>query len=698
MIQIVELLWQATATDLLQRGTVPSVAEAETAARQHVEENLFLTLRGEAVESDLAEVVRTERPPIDVLETVHQHLLSRRLERRSDGALSSRPCRSHRRRQGIYYTPDYIADYLAQRCLADWKEAVPPRILDPACGCGRFLLAAARQLLRQGRAATEIAASLHGCDLDAEAVVIARRMLQLVLAPSETTAPDARIIADALEKNIAPGNALTTASLPSEARGREEMPSSSLQSPVSTLATFDIILGNPPYHRELGTKAIFDEIAATEFGRRYRAPRMDLWYYFLHRGIELLGPNGRLGFVVGAYWAGGTGAARLIQTLREMVHVDEVFGLDRLRVFPQVAGHHLMLVVSKPPSNKPTTVRIPLLDGDADRDARPFVEGRAKVHSFTKLPAQLFRENLLDLEPPAETLLGKLSALPTLGQLGRIRQGIAENPACVTKAVNARHGDPWRTGEGVFALSSEELESLQLPVGEQHLVCPYHDLCDLGRYDRAEDPSLHLIYSTRDTWPELEAFPVLAAHLARFRPIMEARRETRKGVRSWWHLHWPREAQIWQQPKLIALQMAPRPSFVPAPEPTYTSFSTNVFLPGERVGEHPNYFAALLNSRLLWKWFRHHAKRRGVGLEINGHVLARAPIRRIDFGSPEETRIHDRLVEFVDRMLELARRRRLSPESQFEIEWRQLDQRIDREVYGLYDLSDGDIATIEAAC
>ncbi len=777
LIQTVELLWQAAAADLLRQGTVSSVAKAETAARRHVEESLFLALRGEPVESDLAEAVCRDRPPVDVLETVHQHLLSRKLEKGSDGTFSSRPSRSHRRRQGIYYTPDYIADYLAQRCLlppqraqrvrgragegrvgidvdvADWNVEAPPRILDPACGCGRFLRAAARQLQQQGRSATEIAASLHGCDLDAEAVVIARRMLQLVLAPNGTDPAAARAVAAALERNIAPGNALTTtslpcdrgassSSLPSEARGRvregdnasrtshragskasrngdangdsnpplpdppphslrslgtEEESSSSLQPPASSL-TFDIILGNPPYRRELGTKALFDEIAATEFGHRYRAPRMDLWYYFLHRGIELLAPGGRLGFIVGAYWAGGAGAARLIRTLRETVHVDEVFGLDRLRVFPQVAGHHLMLVVSKPPSDEPTTVRIPLLDGGGDTDARPFVEGRAEVHSFTKSPDQLFRQDLLDLEPPAEALLGKLATLPTLGQLGRIRQGIAENPACVTKAVNARHGDPWRTGEGVFALSSEELESLQLPAGEQHLVRPYHDLCDLGRYDRIDDPSLHLIYSTRDTWPELEAFPVLAAHLARFRPIMEARRETRKGVRSWWHLHWPREARIWEQPKLIALQMAPRPSFVPAPQPTYTSFSTNVFLPGEGVGEHLNYFAALLNSQLLWKWFRHHAKRRGVGLEINGHVLARAPIRRIDFSSPEETRIHDRLVEFVDQMLDLASRQRGLTQPQVEAERRELDQRIDREVHGLYDLSDDDIATIEAAC
>mgnify|MGYP001765005775 CR=1 FL=1 len=73
-----------------------------------------------------------------------------------------------------------------------------------------------------------------------------------------------------------------------------------------------------------------------------------------------------------------------------------------------------------------------------------------------------------------------------------------------------------------------------------------------------------LIYATAETWPELVQWPVLAGHLARFRPIMEARRETRQGLRPWWHLHWPRDGSLWESDKIVALQMARRPAFVPA--------------------------------------------------------------------------------------------------------------------------------------
>jgi Eco57I restriction-modification methylase len=687
LVQAIEAHWRALAADLIAQGSVTSLGEAEVTARRQVEQCLFDTLRGDlenvSAEFTLAQVVHMECPRIDVLEAVHQHLLSRQLHQSPGGELQCRTSRHLRRSRGIYYTPDYIAEYLSERCLSGWDTPFPPRVLDPACGCGRFLLASAQYLFRRGHTVTEIARSLHGCDLDEEAVQVARRMLSLALTPHAAKPNDVNAITSSLDENIICGNSLTSSLW--------ENASSS-----SSHTSFDIILGNPPYRRELGTKALLDEIAQTDFGRRYRAPRMDLWYYFLHRGIELLAPDGRLGFIVGAYWASGTGANRLITTLREAVHVEEIFQLDRLQVFPGVAGHHMMLVLAKPPSANPTTVRLPVFTDVTD--ARSSVEGRSEVHTFTKTPGELFRQGLLDLEPPAEHLLEHLSRFPALGQLGKIRQGIAENPASVTKPANRRHGEPWQVGEGVFALTQKDLANLDLPSSEQPLIRPYHDLCDLGRYDRADDPSLRLIYSTRQTWTQLDDCPILAAHLAPYRPIMEARRETRQGIRAWWQLHWPREESIWEQPKLLALQMAQRPTFVPAQTPTYVSFSVNVFLPAPGVREHLNYFAALLNSRLLWKWFRHHAKRRGVGLEINGHVLARAPIRQIDFDSPQDTDAHDQLVSLVNRMLELSRRRRIVPHPEIDVEWRDIDHQIDRLVYKLYDLDEDDIAAIEAAC
>ena len=219
----------------------------------------------------------------------------------------------------------------------------------------------------------------------------------------------------------------------------------------------------------------------------------------------------------------------------------------------------------------------------------------------------------MDLQPSADALLEKLAAHAPLGDLGIVRQGIAENPAAIDARTNARCGNRFVIGQGVFVLQPEEVRALELTRAEQALLRPYHELADLGRYHVAETPSRMLIYSTKDTWPELDRFPRLREHLEPFREILDARRETRLGRIGWWHLHWPRDERLWQAAKIVAVQMARRPTFALARHAVYVSFSVNVFVPHATTHESLEYITGVLNSRLMWKWYQHHAKRRRGG-------------------------------------------------------------------------------------
>jgi len=180
---------------------------------------------------------------------------------------------------------------------------------------------------------------------------------------------------------------------------------------------------------------------------------------------------------------------------------------------------------------------------------------------------------------------------------------------------------------------------------------------------------------------------------------MEQRRETQNGAISWWQLHWPRDENIWKASKIIAIQMSKRPSFAVARRPVYVPFSVNVFVPSSEVSEDLNYFAGLLNSKLLWLWYSHCAKRRGVGLEINGNVLARTPIRRIDFSDAADKAKHDRMVRLVEQMLEakkhLAKAKTDKDKTYYQNKCVALDRQIDRLVYDLYGLREEEIGIVE---
>jgi len=133
----------------------------------------------------------------------------------------------------------------------------------------------------------------------------------------------------------------------------------------------------------------------------------------------------------------------------------------------------------------------------------------------------------------------------------------------------------------------------------------------------------------------------------------------------------------------------------------YVPFSMNVFVPSEGTRESLEYLCGLLNSRVLWKWYLHHAKRRGVGLEINGRVLARTPIRRIDFSRPDEIQRHDQIAALAQTMFALTRRQSGDPPASvptaLSAERESVDCQLDRFVYDLYGLTGEEIDRVEAA-
>lgn len=681
--------------------------------------------------------------PADILGQVYEQFLGKviRITPARQVKVEAKP--EVQKAGGVYYTPTYIVDYIVKSTVGKLLEGKSPkqitniRVLDPACGSGSFLIGAYQYLLnwyrdrymeegaqkhkneivpdsvgnwrlRLSEKKKILTRHIFGVDIDSQAVEVTKLSLLLKVLETETQLKlfHERALPD-LGSNIKWGNSIIDFTSPQlRLLGEEDririnpfnwetdgFPE------IINEGGFDAVIGNPPYRRELNFKYLMDEIAETPFGAKYRSPRMDLWYYFVHRALDsLLKKKATLSFIVNAYWVAGTGAEKLIRQIRTRAHINEIFFLDSLKVFRNVSGSHMLLQLSNAVNDDPIVVkRVPTT---AEGDAEPYVTGKSKILEYKKTAAQLFRNEKIDLEESVDDLLRKLESGVPLDDLGIVRQGIAENPPSVTKKANKAFGGHWTVGDGVFALQMEELAAIAPPLNERVLIKPYYDLCDLGRYWISEKPSLNLIYSTRRTWPAVNDFPRLKDHLAQFRPIMERRRETRAGNIGWWQLHWPRDERLWTSKKIVSVQMATRPCFVFTKGEAFTPFSTNVFLKDSRTREDEAYITGLLNSKALWKWFKHNAKRRG-GLEINGNVLGRAPIHVIDFSNTVEIAKYKEICKMVSFMQSSMQRvallrtehERIALQRQIEA----TDRQIDKLVYELYGLTDEEIAIVESS-
>lgn len=117
----------------------------------------------------------------------------------------------------------------------------------------------------------------------------------------------------------------------------------------------------------------------------------------------------------------------------------------------------------------------------------------------------------------------------------------------------------------------------------------------------------------------------LLHHLEKFRPLMEARRETRMGRMKYYHVHWPRQERFFRPgPKILAVRKCARPTFSYTEKEAYVLMAFNV-IRSERVSM--KYLAALFNSRLMQFWFFRRGKMQGDFFQMDTAPILRAPIR-----------------------------------------------------------------------
>jgi hypothetical protein len=184
--------------------------------------------------------------------------------------------RGHRRRRGVFYTPPAIAGRLVEATTTGWDPPPRPRVCDPACGGGVFLLAAGRWLESLGIERTIIATELlWGIEVDPVSAAVSTVALALWAGQPDSPARPTIAVADSLQVGIDawPG--------PTE--------------------PFDMIVGNPPFLNQLHRRTARDRSTADTLVRRFGVAAKgyaDASTLFLLASLEMASPGARVGLVM----------------------------------------------------------------------------------------------------------------------------------------------------------------------------------------------------------------------------------------------------------------------------------------------------------------------------------------------------------------------------------------------------------------
>lgn len=538
--------------------------------------------------------------------------------------------RGRRKRDGIVYTPDYIARFIVARTLGThvddlfWSimtrhasgaesrdyealrfgkqrgkgealrnelqawydfryELKLMRVVDPACGSGAFLVMAFDYLrseydrvnkkIRELRGEADVlgdiedvdreilSQNLYGVDVNEESVEITKLSLWL------KTARKGKKL-DSLDHTIRVGDSLIEDSnyayLKHGFEWRKAFPE------VFAAGGFDVVLGNPPYVRMELIKAMKPWL---EQKFEVVSDRADLYCYFYERGLRLLKPDGRLGFISSStFFKTGSGAP-LRRYLLKTATIETVTDFGDLQVFGGVTTYPAILTMRRaaaPPEHALQFAKLDALpDGDLEEmfaaQAQPFPQGKLGVGSWELENPRLraLREKIV----AGKRTLKEVYGSPLYG----IKTGLNE-AFVVDRATRER-------------LVRDDPKSAEL-------LRPFLEGKDLKRW-RAEPRDLSIIYIPKNTF-DIERYPAIKAHLLPFKAQLEARATQQE----WFELQ---QAQQAYTPALAARKISyPHfsvESLFHLEASGYFSNDKTYFIP-----ERAEYLVAFLNSKIAWYW------------------------------------------------------------------------------------------------
>lgn len=345
---------------------------------------------------------------------------------------------------------------------------------------------------------------------------------------------------------------------------------------------YDIVIGNPPYLGEKNHKEIFQTIKEIDFGKKYYKPKMDYFYFFINKGIDILKENGILAYLTTNYWLKADSA----EGVREKMRFEgEFFRLENYShsIFENAKGqHNIIFYWQKTKENLTISVN--------DDGTEYFIEQEnifTEEHNKIALIPLIWKENIEKIRDKSNIILGDLV---------NVNQGIVSGADKVF----------------VFDEYKEEFKKY---------LRPFYKNRDIGKYEVSEKPPFWIMYL--DGKSKLD--DIVMSYLLDFRFKLSKRREVINNRINWWELQWSRDEDIFLKPKIVVRQRCKTNNFAYTEKEFYGSADI-YYLTAKTESVNLYYILGYLNSKIFFSWFNYIGKKKGKNLEFYSTPLKESPL------------------------------------------------------------------------
>ena len=437
---------------------------------------------------------------------------------------------------------------------------------------------------------------------------------------------------------------------------------------------FDIVIGNPPYVKEYVNRHAFDGFREAS---SYYMGKMDLWYGFACHSIDLLCQNGHLCFIAQNNWTTSAGAKKMRSKIVSDARILQMLDFNTYMVFENADIQTMIMLFEKNSTadNYGFDYRI-LMEGANKEDMLALLNKqiRRTIYRIQKFNRTKFANKLFTFSEK-NVIFDKISKNKVYLQDDEVAQGIVFPQDFLNKKGAAKLENRFPIGSGIFGLSYDEKNKLNLTDNEKSIIKPYFSTEQVGRYCTIPSNSKWLIYtdSSFKKADSMDNYPHIKAHLDQFIDIFTSDNKP-------YGLHRCRKEKFFQGEKIISLRKCvERPCF------SYSDFDCYVsqtFFSIKTSRWNMKFLTGVLNSKLVAFWLRHKGKMQGSNYQVDKVPLQGIPLPLIDLS------LQQPIIDLVNAILT---KKKQSPQANI----LDLENSIDRHIYNLYGLSEGEIKIVE---
>ena len=466
---------------------------------------------------------------------------------------------------------------------------------------------------------------------------------------------------------------------------------------------FDIVIGNPPYVGERGHKEIFRPIAETEFGKKFYQGKMDFFYFFFHKGLDILNEYGDLAFITTNYFPTATGAKRLRSDFKSRTFIRALINFNEVRVFESALGQHNMITFVTKDKRQNIYCRSTMCNEAITADSNK-IKSILHNNDATNEAIYLEQDNIFDgtecyirqngVKSNDKNSIGSIidkmaSQKIRLGDVAEVNQGVVSGCDYVSNRniADLDISQDIALKDGIFVLDMTNTRDKALYQSlneeERRLFRPFFKNSEIDKYWCNTNSSKYLLYLSK-SYTSIEAYHKIVKHLSKFLPILERRREAQNGAIKWFQLQWARTEKIFMTEKIVVPYRTKTNAF--AYNDVEWFCRSDAYVITAKSNDLDLFFIlGLLNSKLNFVWLYNRGKRKGEILELFQVPLCEIPIIEMNTTDKEQ-------ISSLAKQITMMKQENPNSNTQ------ELERQIDEILYATYELSAEEIALVEAAC